>query len=65
MKYVLDFDCVILHTPMNGRASVRQGGGEGWGLVRDSQELRLLKVSVLVEEEMMIQRLTLIHFESI
>ena len=25
-----DFDCVILQTPMNGRASVRLGGREGF-----------------------------------
>ena len=37
---MFDFDCVILHTPMNSRASVRLGGGEGWGVVRDSKQMR-------------------------
>ena len=43
-KYVFDFDCYILHTPMNGRASVRLGGGEGWGVARDSKQMRLLSL---------------------
>ena len=41
---MFDFDCVILPTPMNSRASVRLGGGEGWGAVRDPKQLRLLSL---------------------
>ena len=41
---MIDFDFVILHTPMNSRASVRLGGGEGWGVVRDSKQMRLLSL---------------------
>ena len=29
---------------MKDRASVRLGGGEGWGVVRDSKQLRLLSL---------------------
>ena len=38
---MFDSDCVILHTPTNGRASVRLGGGEGWGVARGQRQLRL------------------------
>ena len=38
---MFDSDCVILHTPTNGRASVRLGGGEGWGVARGERQLRL------------------------
>ena len=44
MYYVFDFDCVILHSPMKSLASVRLGGGEGWGVVRDSKQMRLLSL---------------------
>ena len=39
---MFDSDCVILHTPTNGRASIRLGGGEGWGVARAHRQLRLL-----------------------
>ena len=41
---MFDFDCVILHTPMNGRASVRLGGGEGLRVVRDFKQMRLVSL---------------------
>ena len=39
---MFDSDCIILHTPTNGRTSVRLGGGEGWGVKRGQRQLRLL-----------------------
>ena len=41
---MFDSDCVILHTPTNGRASIRLGGGEGWGGREGSQAIPTLVV---------------------
>ena len=47
---------------MKDQASVRLGGGEGWGVVRDSKQLRLLSLRLGRGDDDFYSKVTLIHF---